>query len=135
MGRQFIEYDDRVHALQRRKDFGTFTLSDDGAPLTFQLPHARIGVQPNDQRVTQFPRLFQAADMPRMQKIKTAICENYSPAVAFIPAKPQNRFLKCEHCRVQRISMPARMGVRMPLLKNLVYHAGQGCGPHTCEPQ
>jgi hypothetical protein len=31
--------------------------------------------------------------------------------------------------------MPARMGVRMSLLKNLVYHAGWGCGPHTCEPQ
>jgi len=119
--RQSIEYDDRIHTFQRRKDFRAFGLGEDGAPLAFQLPYTCIAVESHDQRVTQFPSLLEAADMPRMQEIKAAIGENHSPTVAFLAAKPQNRLLKCEYSRIQRISV--RTQARMSLLKSLVYHA------------
>jgi hypothetical protein len=56
--RQFVEYDDRVHTLQRRKDFGAFALGEDGTALAFQLPYACIAVESYYQRVTQFASLL-----------------------------------------------------------------------------
>jgi hypothetical protein len=119
--RQFVEYDDRIHTLQRRKDFRAFAFGEDGAPLALQLPYTCVAVESYDQRVTQFPSLLEAADVPRMKEIKAAIGENHSPTVAFLAAKPQNRLLKSECSRVQRISV--RTQARMSLLKILVYHA------------
>ena len=131
--RQLIKYDDRIHTLQRRKDFRAFALGEDGTPLAFQLPNTCIAVESYDQRVTQFPSLLEAADVPRMQEIKAAIGENHSATVAFIAAKPQNRLLKSEYSRVQRISM--RTQERMSLLKNLVYHARWGSGLNGDAPR
>jgi hypothetical protein len=68
-----------------------------------------------------------------MQEIKAAIGENHSATVAFIAAKPQNRLLKSEYSRVQRISM--RTQERMSLLKNLVYHARWGSGLNGDAPR
>jgi hypothetical protein len=34
--------------------------------------------------------------MAGMEKVKTAIGEDDAAAVAFVAAKPQNRFLKCQ---------------------------------------
>ena len=45
--------------------------------------------------------------MPGMQKIEASIGEDDAAAVAFLAAKPQNRFLKCQDCRIQRVSMRA----------------------------
>ncbi len=122
--RQFIEYDDRIHTLERRKDFRAFALGEDGTPLAFQLPYTCIAVESHEQRVTQFPSLPKAADMPWMEEIKATIGENHSPTVAFIPAKLQNRLLKSEYSGVQRISMRTRAGIS--LFKNVVYHARGG---------
>jgi hypothetical protein len=42
-----------------------------------------------------------------MKQIKAAVREDDDAAVAFLAAKPQNRFLECQDCRVQRVSMRA----------------------------
>jgi hypothetical protein len=45
--------------------------------------------------------------MAWMQQIETAVCENDAAAVAFLAPKLQNRFLKCQDCRIQGVSMRA----------------------------
>jgi len=40
-----------------------------------------------------------------MKQVKAAVGEDHAAAVAFLAAKPQNRFLKCQDCRIQRVSM------------------------------
>jgi hypothetical protein len=97
------------------------------------LLHTRITVQAHNQQIAQFPGLFQDANMSRVQHFKAAIGEHYSPTVAFIRAKPQNRLLKSEYFRVQRISM--RTQVRMSLLEDLVYHARWGCRLNAGAPR
>ena len=60
--------------------------------------------------------------MARMEQIKTTVREDDAAAVAFLAAKPQNRLLKCQDCRIQRVSMrPEKAKVR--IVKKLVYHA------------
>ena len=67
--------------------------------------------------------------MAEMQQVEAAICEDDAAAVAFAAAKPQNRFLKCQDCRVQRVSMQACTKTKMTPLKKLVYHAREARRP------
>jgi hypothetical protein len=92
-GRKFMENHYGVHAPQRRKNLRALAFRKDWPALTFKLPNAGIAVQPNDKNIAEFARLFQTANMPRMQKIKAAIRENDAPPFAFLAAKPHNRFL------------------------------------------
>src|SRR5882724_229422 len=85
--------------------------------------HARVAIQPHDERVPQCARLLQAADMAGMQQVKAAVGENNAAAVAFLAAKPQNRFLQREDRTVQRVSMRIWTKLKMSPLKNQVYHA------------
>jgi hypothetical protein len=124
---QSVENDDSVNAFERGEDFCTFPFVDNGTPFALQLPNACIAVHSDDQNVTQFPGLLEDADVSRVEEIKAAIGKNYAAAVAFLAAKPQNRFLESEHCGVQGISMPARTRAKMSLLESLVYHARWGC--------
>jgi hypothetical protein len=132
---QSVENDDSIHAFERRKDFRAFPFGDDGTPFAFELPNARIAVQSDDQYVTQFPRLLEDADVSRVKEIKTAIGKNDAAGVAFLAAKPQNRFLESEHCGVQEISMWAQAQVKLPMLEKLVYHARWGCRLPADEPR
>ena len=61
--------------------------------------------------------------MPRMQQIKAAVREDDAAAVAFLAAKPQNRFLDCQNLRMQRNSMKADAKTALALSERLVYHA------------
>jgi hypothetical protein len=66
--------------------------------------------------------------MAGMQQVKAAVGENEAAAVAFLTAKPQNRFLQREDRTVQRVSMRAWTRHKMMPLKNQVYHAREaGC--------
>ena len=67
--------------------------------------------------------------MAEMQQVEAAICEDDEAAVAFAAAKPQNRFLKCQDCRVQQVSMQACAKTKMTPLKKLVYHAREARRP------
>jgi len=60
------------------------------------LANTRITVEANDEDVSQFSREFETADMARMEKVKATVGEDDAAAVAFLAAKPQNRFLKCK---------------------------------------
>jgi hypothetical protein len=62
-----------------------------------------------------------------MQQVKAAVGENEATAVAFLAAKPQNRFLQREDRTAQRVSMRAWTKLKMMPLKNQVYHA-RGAG-------
>jgi hypothetical protein len=61
--------------------------------------------------------------MAGMQQVKAAIGENDAAPVAFLAAKPQNRFLQCEDRTVQKISIRTWSKLKMSPLKNQVYHA------------
>jgi hypothetical protein len=49
--------------------------------------------------------MLQAADMARVEQVEAAVGEDDAAAVAFLAAKPQNRFLNCQDCRIQKVSM------------------------------
>jgi hypothetical protein len=60
--------------------------------------------------------------MAGMEEVKASIREDDAAAVAFLAAKPQNRFLKCQDCRIQGVSMGAGKQ-QSELREKLVYHA------------
>jgi len=124
---QSVEDDDSINAFERGEDFRAFAFDDDGTPFALQLPYACIAVQSDDQSVTQFARQLEDANVPRMEEIKAAVCKNDPAAVAFLAAKPQNRFVESEHCGVQGISKREQLQVTVPMLKKLVYHARRSC--------
>jgi hypothetical protein len=118
----------RINTFHRSQDFRSLALRPNWPSVALQLPHARVTVQAHNQEVAQGPRLFQEPNMSGVQHFETAVGENHSPTVAFLAGKPQNRLLKCEYSRVQRISV--RRQARMSLLKSLVYHARWGSRLH-----
>jgi hypothetical protein len=61
--------------------------------------------------------------MAGMQQVKAAVRENDAAPVAFLAAKPQNRFLQREDRTVQKVSMRTWTKRKMSPLKNQVYHA------------
>jgi hypothetical protein len=61
--------------------------------------------------------------MARMQQIEAAVGEDDAAAVAFLAAKPQNRFVESQNFRVQRNSMKAHAKIALASAENLVYHA------------
>jgi hypothetical protein len=63
--------------------------------------------------------------MPWMQQFKTPVGEHNAATVAFLAAKPQNRFLKRQYLWMQRNSMKARAITALAFNEKLVYHAGQ----------
>jgi hypothetical protein len=60
-----------------------------------------------------------------MQQIKAPIRKHNPPPVAFLAAKPQNRFRNSKNPRVQRNSMKAHATTSLWQDEKLVYHAGK----------
>jgi alpha-beta hydrolase superfamily lysophospholipase len=110
--REIIENHHGIHGLQRRKDFRALALCDYRTALTFQLPHTSVTIQADDERVAQLAGKLQAANVTRVQQIEATIRENDAAAVAFLAAKPQNRFLKREDRRIQKVSMEKQPKIR-----------------------
>src|SRR5260370_37452033 len=92
--RRIIENHDGVHGFESGENFGALSLWNHRTAFAFQLTYAGIAVEPNDEHVPQFARQFQTADVAGMEQVKTSVGENDAAAVAFLLAKPQNRFLK-----------------------------------------
>ena len=111
--------------LERRENFGALAFRQNGTAFAFQSTHAGVAIETDDQRITQSASLFEAADMPRMQQIEATIGEDDTAAVAFLAAKPHNRFLKSQNTRVQRNSMKAQAKTGLLSDEKLVYHARQ----------
>ncbi len=106
-GRQIIEDHYGIHTFQSRENFRALEFRDNRAAFALQLTHAGIAIQPDDKHISQLTRQLQTANVARMKQIKAAVREDDDAAVAFLAAKPQNRFLECQDCRVQRVSMRA----------------------------
>jgi hypothetical protein len=120
---RLIENHHSINAFQRCKNFRSLAFRQDRASGAFQLADARITVEADDQRVTETARLLEAADVPGMQQIETAVGEDNSAAVAFLAPKPQNRFVESQNLRMQRNSMKAHAKIASALKERLVYHA------------
>src|SRR5260370_25583135 len=120
-GRQVIEDHHGIHRFQSRENFRALAFRDNRAGFALQLTHAGVAVQPNNQHIAQGARQFQAANVPGMKQVKAAVGEDDAAAVAFPAAKPQNRLLKCQECRIQRISIQA-VKHQSQLRQKLVYH-------------
>jgi hypothetical protein len=86
------------------------------------LADAGVAVQPDDEHIAELASALEAANVARMKQVKAAIGEDDAPAIAFPRAKPQNRFLKREYCRIQRISMQAQTRNKISP-ETVVYHA------------
>jgi len=89
-----IENHHGVYTLQRREDFRSLAFGDDRAAFAFQLADTGVAVERDDERIAEFARLLQAANVAGMQQVEAAIGENNAATVAILAAKPQNRLLK-----------------------------------------
>ena len=67
-----------IHARQRRQRIRPLFFTLDRPRRTFECPHARIGIQRDQQRVAQRPRLLQIKQMPRVQQIEHAIRQHHA---------------------------------------------------------
>ena len=90
--------------FQSSKDFRALTFWKNWAAFPFQLARACVAIQPDDQSIPQFARQFEAADVAGMEQIKAAIGESDTTTVPFVEAKQQNRLLKCQDRRTQKVS-------------------------------
>jgi hypothetical protein len=122
-GSHLVENDHSVYAFQRRKNFRTLAFRQDRTSCAFQCAHAGVAIEAHNQRISQRASLLEASHVPRMQQIKAAVGEDDAAAVAFLAAKPQNRFFECKNLRVQRNSMKAHANTALAFDENLVYHA------------
>ena len=103
--RELIENDHGIHRLQPRQNLRSFLFRNYRPRRPFQLAHARIAIQPDNQRIPHLSRQFKSANVPGMKQVKATIRENNLAPIAFLAAKPQNRLLKCQGFRMQGISM------------------------------
>jgi len=72
----FRKNDNGIRTGEATKGVGAFHLGLDGPRRTFQLSHAGICIQGDKESVPQGPRFFQEVEMPRVQKIENAVCED-----------------------------------------------------------
>jgi hypothetical protein len=122
-GIEVLKNDHAIDAFQGRENLSAFAFGQHRAASAFELTHTRVAVQADDECIAQRAGLLKAADVAGMQKIEAAIGENDAATVAFIAAKPQNRFLQSKDRRGQGISMQARMNGNDVPVEELVYHA------------
>ena len=88
-----IENHHCVDAFECRKDFSAFVLRDQRSALAFELANAGVAINANDEHIAKLACLLERSNVPWMQHIETAVCENDAASVAFLAAKPQNRFV------------------------------------------
>src|SRR5207302_5486646 len=89
----FVKDDDGVNTFEGGENLRAFKFRQDRAARAFQLADAGVAVDADDERVAKRTRLLQALNVAGMQKVEAAVCEDDAAAVAFLAAKPQNRFL------------------------------------------
>jgi hypothetical protein len=119
--RQIVKNDHAIDAFKRCKNLCALVFGNDRASLAFELSHARVTVQTDDERVAEAASMLQAADVAGMQQVEAAVGEHHAAPIAFVAAKPQNRLLQCED-GIQRVSVRDRPE-RMVKLESVVYHA------------
>ena len=121
LGSQVVKDDHSIDGFEGGENFRTFTLRNHRTARAFQLAHAAVAVEANDERITEFASELKTANVARMEQVEATVGEDDAAAVAFLAAKPQNHFLECEDRRSQRVSMQERTSDSR--LEKLVYHA------------
>ena len=122
--RGLVENNHPVYAFKRGQNFSPFRLPDHRPADTFELSDSGVAVQADDQRIAKFTRLLQGPNMAWMQDVEAAVGEHHAASVAFLAAKPQNRFVQSENRRtIQGISVQAQRRKKMTLPESIVYHA------------
>jgi len=121
-----IKDHNRVDTFERGENFSSLAFRQDGTPGAFQLANAGVAVEADDERIAESASLLEAANVPGVQQIETAVGEDHTAAVAFLAAKPQNRLLESQNLQVQRNSMKAHAKIAPALDEKLVYHAPRG---------
>ena len=122
--RGLVENDHGVHAFQSGQDLGSLILLDRWSVRTLELFDCDVAVQADDQRIPEFARSLQYMNMAWMQDVEAAVGEHHAAPVAFLAAKPQNRFVQSENRRtIQGISVQAQRRKKMTLPESIVYHA------------
>jgi len=101
---EFLKNDDGVHAFEGSENFRALKFGQDRAAGAFQFADARVAVDTDDERVAKRARLFQALNVAGVQKVEAAVRKDDAATVAFLLAKPQNRFLDGQNSRMQVIS-------------------------------
>ena len=71
--RVLVEHGDSINAAQRRDEFGTLAFRRNRASPSFVGPHRPIGVDPDDQRVTERTCIAQISNMTRMKQIEHTV--------------------------------------------------------------
>jgi hypothetical protein len=108
VGSEIVENDDGIHTFKGGQNFSALVLGDCGAAFPLELVHCSVAVDANNKDIAERPTFLQALQVPEVKNVKAAICEDDAAAIAFLAAKPQNRFLKCQGFRMQRISKQAQ---------------------------
>ena len=65
-----------VHAGERREDLGALPRRGERAPRPLEAPHRGVGVDADDERVAEFPRLLEVADVADVQQVEAAVGED-----------------------------------------------------------
>jgi hypothetical protein len=88
------------------------------------LADAGVAIYADDEYVALGARQLQSLDMAGVQDIEASVGEYDAASVAFLAAKPQNRFVQSE-CRrmIQGFSQQEQRGMTANG-ERLVYHAG-----------
>lgn len=102
--RGLAENHDAVHALKRGKNFRAFVFWKNRPTRAFEFSDARVAIDANDKRFAEGAGLFEALNVTGMEQVKAAVGENDAASIAFLAAKPQNRFLYAENARMQKFS-------------------------------
>src|SRR5829696_3929034 len=80
----FVEDDDRVHAREGSQDLRAVLLGVDRTLGPFVAAHRRVGVQPDDQRITQRAGLAKITDVTGVENIEHAIREHHTASGALL---------------------------------------------------
>jgi hypothetical protein len=120
-----VEDHNCVHTFERSENFGALPFWINETIGAFQLQDARITIKADNQDISKSASLLEETDMAGMQQIEAAIRKHNAAPVAFLTAKPQNRFLKSQNLWMQRNSMKAHARIASALKERLVYHAQQ----------
>jgi hypothetical protein len=93
--RVLVEHDHAVHAGKRLEDFNSLGLGRNRPPWAFDGANRSIGVDADNQRITQAAGALQVADVAWVKKIEYAVGEHDLLCIGTQSLDEGNRFSLC----------------------------------------
>src|SRR5579864_1853764 len=116
---RFIEYQNIVHAFQRRDEFRPRLSRKQGPSIALQLPHGSVAVHSHHQDVSLFFRALEVANVPDMKQVKTPVGKNNPSSLAAQTAAQGRYFSAWDHFSAHELRMASsssrRVTVAVPL--------------------